>query len=66
MGARPESIILSHPANWTAFKLDLLREATALADLNNVSTTTEPVAAQELRRRPGVNPGAKISPRRAS
>ena len=45
MGRRPGRVVLTHPANWTAFKIDLLRQAAVLADLADVATLTEPEAA---------------------
>ncbi|MEY2588610.1 MAG: hypothetical protein QOJ67_594 [Acidimicrobiaceae bacterium] len=46
-GGPPDSIALSHPANWGDYKLDLLRQAVRHADLdpNKVSYLTEPEAA---------------------
>ncbi len=44
-GGRPDGIAVSHPANWGSYKLDLLRQAISLADLDDVATVTEPEAA---------------------
>ncbi|MDD9372314.1 MAG: Hsp70 family protein, partial [Acidimicrobiales bacterium] len=44
-GATPERIAVTHPANWGAYKLDLLRQAISLADLDDVATLSEPEAA---------------------
>ncbi|HEU0172563.1 MAG TPA: Hsp70 family protein [Acidimicrobiales bacterium] len=44
-GARPDRIAVTHPANWGPYKLDLLRQATRLADLDDVVTVSEPEAA---------------------
>ena len=44
-GGPPAGIAVSHPANWGAYKLDLLRQAIRLADLDDVATLTEPEAA---------------------
>jgi actin-like ATPase involved in cell morphogenesis len=45
-GAEPESICVSHPANWGPYKLDLLQQAVRRANLEEpVSFTTEPSAA---------------------
>ncbi|HEX9889350.1 MAG TPA: Hsp70 family protein [Nitriliruptorales bacterium] len=57
-GAAPDGIVLSHPANWGPYKLDLLTEAVRQADVGDVSFITEPEAAaihyaQEERLEPG-------------
>ncbi|HEX6165147.1 MAG TPA: Hsp70 family protein [Acidimicrobiales bacterium] len=44
-GGPPTGIAVSHPANWGSYKLDLLRQAISLADLDDVATVTEPEAA---------------------
>jgi actin-like ATPase involved in cell morphogenesis len=47
-GGRPESVAISYPANWGAFKQDLLAQEIRLADLGDgidVATLTEPEAA---------------------
>jgi actin-like ATPase involved in cell morphogenesis len=44
-GAPPDSVTVSYPANWGAYKTDLLRQMFALANLRDVRTCTEPVAA---------------------
>ncbi len=44
-GEPPETITVSHPANWGGFKMDLLRQSFLLADLADVRTCTEPEAA---------------------
>lgn len=45
-GGEPESICVSHPANWGPYKLDLLQQAVRRANLDcPVSYTTEPAAA---------------------
>lgn len=45
IGSPPDFITLTHPANWGNFKIDLLMQAAALADLDNVTTCSEPEAA---------------------
>jgi len=61
-GGPPDRIAVSHPANWGAYKLDLLRQSFRLADLDDVVTVTEPEAAAihyaSLSR---VEPGAVIA-----
>jgi actin-like ATPase involved in cell morphogenesis len=44
-GGPPTGIAVSHPANWGSYKLDLLRQAISLADLDDVAMVTEPEAA---------------------
>jgi molecular chaperone DnaK len=44
-GGPPSGIAVSHPANWGNYKLDLLRQAIRLADLDGVATLSEPEAA---------------------
>jgi actin-like ATPase involved in cell morphogenesis len=44
-GGPPDRIAVTHPANWGQFKLDLLRQACRLADLDRVLTLSEPEAA---------------------
>ncbi|MGQ0824594.1 MAG: Hsp70 family protein [Actinomycetota bacterium] len=61
-GSPPDRIAVAHPANWGPYKLDLLREAITLADLDDVAVITEPEAAvtyyASLER---VEPGAVIA-----
>jgi actin-like ATPase involved in cell morphogenesis len=44
-GRGPDGIVIAHPANWGAYKQDLLTQAVRQADLGNVSLITEPEAA---------------------
>jgi molecular chaperone DnaK len=44
-GGPPAGIAVSHPANWGTYKLDLLRQAIRIADLDDVVTLSEPEAA---------------------
>ncbi|ROO51552.1 Hsp70 protein [Micromonospora sp. Llam0] len=45
-GSFPAAICISHPANWGPYKLDLLRQAVRMANLDvPVTYTTEPAAA---------------------
>jgi len=44
-GGPPAGIAVSHPANWGNYKLDLLRQAISIADLDDVATVSEPEAA---------------------
>jgi molecular chaperone DnaK (HSP70) len=45
IGSAPTSVVLTHPANWGEYKLDLLREAARIADVGNVELSSEPEAA---------------------
>jgi len=42
---QPEEIVLTHPANWGDYKLDLIREAARLAGVGEATLLAEPVAA---------------------
>jgi actin-like ATPase involved in cell morphogenesis len=61
-GGPPAGIAVSHPANWGAYKLDLLRQAIRLADLDGVATLTEPEsAAIHYAQQERVEPGSVIA-----
>lgn len=45
MGGPPDSVVLTHPANWSTFKVELLLQAADLADVSSATTCVEPVAA---------------------
>ena len=44
-GGPPEHVTVTHPANWGAYKQDLLVHALRLADLDHTSVLSEPEAA---------------------
>jgi molecular chaperone DnaK len=44
-GTPPDEVVLTHPANWGEYKLDLLREAARVAGLGAVTLLSEPEAA---------------------
>ncbi|MGH9049154.1 MAG: Hsp70 family protein, partial [Acidimicrobiia bacterium] len=44
-GGPADATVVSHPANWGAYKKDLLEQAIHQADLRNARTITEPEAA---------------------
>ncbi len=44
-GERPESTVVTYPANWGPFKQELLDQAIRVADLPDARTATEPEAA---------------------
>lgn len=45
MGEPPETVVLTHPANWGPFKMEVFRQVSTLADVPNVTWIPEPVAA---------------------
>ncbi len=45
LGESPASIVVCHPASYSAYKIDLLQQAARLADVGEVSLITEPEAA---------------------
>ncbi len=44
-GSRPASIAVTHPANWGSYKIDVLQQAVQMAEIGEITTLTEPVAA---------------------
>jgi actin-like ATPase involved in cell morphogenesis len=61
-GGPPAGIAVSHPANWGNYKLDLLRQAISLADLDDVATVSEPEAAAiHYASQARVEPGSTIA-----
>jgi YVTN family beta-propeller protein len=44
-GAKPDSVVLTHPANWGPFRRELFEEVPQVAGLTGVRTVTEPEAA---------------------
>jgi molecular chaperone DnaK len=44
-GGPPERVVITHPASWGPYKLDLLMQAARQADLLQVELVSEPVAA---------------------
>ncbi len=44
-GAVPDRVAVAHPANWGAYKVDLMAQALTLAGLRNATLVSEPVAA---------------------
>ncbi len=45
MGGPPDRLVLTHPANWGPYKLDLLDQVAVLAGLGRVERISEPLAA---------------------
>ena len=61
-GSAPDGVAVTHPANWGPYKLDLFRQATRLADLDDVVTVSEPEAAAiHYASQSRVEPGAVIA-----
>ena len=44
-GSAPAGVMVTHPANWGAYKIDVLQQAVRMAEVGEVGTLTEPVAA---------------------
>ncbi len=44
-GGAPDAVAITHPANWGQYKVDLLRQATQIAGIDNARLVSEPVAA---------------------
>jgi actin-like ATPase involved in cell morphogenesis len=61
-GGAPDSVTVTHPANWGAFKKDLLRQAIRRADLEDFRMVTEPEAAAiHYASQERIEPGAVIA-----
>ena len=61
-GQRPDSVTLTHPANWGEFKLDLLREAGRVAGVDEIELMSEPEAAARHYARLGrLEPGQAVA-----
>ena len=62
MGGQPRSVVLTHPAGWGPFKIDVLRQAGRLADLDRVELCPEPfAAAARYAARSRVQPGQRVA-----
>jgi molecular chaperone DnaK len=62
-GGAPASICVSYPANWGPYKIDLMRQAVRMADLDGpVIYTTEPeAAAVSYAQQQRIEPGAIVA-----
>ena len=61
-GGAPEAIAVCHPANWGPYKLELLSQACRIAELEGVTTVSEPeAAAVQYAALEHVEPGALIA-----
>src|SRR5690606_22286402 len=45
MGRPPASLVVTHPANWGPYKLDLLAQAVRMAEVGDATFVNEPIAA---------------------
>jgi molecular chaperone DnaK len=62
MGGPPEHVVATHPANWGPYKLELMHQVVALADLPSASLLTEPeAAAAQYASRSRVPPESRIA-----
>jgi actin-like ATPase involved in cell morphogenesis len=60
-GGPPDTVVLTHPANWSQYKLDLLRQAAAMADVSAALLCSEPeAAARHYASRTAVAEGERI------
>jgi actin-like ATPase involved in cell morphogenesis len=61
-GGPPETLALTHPANWGTYKLDLFATSAEVAGLNRVTMVTEPqAAAVSYASEERVEPGAVVA-----
>jgi molecular chaperone DnaK len=61
-GGRPNTVTLTHPANWGPYKLELFAQVPGLAGLGDVNLLTEPeAAAAHYARNDRLNLGALIA-----
>lgn len=61
-GGRPDTVTLTHPANWGPYKLELFAQVPGLAGLGEVNLLTEPeAAAAHYARNDRLNLGALIA-----
>ncbi len=61
-GGPPSQVVLTHPANFGPYKLDLMREVGRLADLDHVALISEPqAAAVSYAQRSAIGQGAVVA-----
>jgi molecular chaperone DnaK len=61
-GELPEGVVLTHPANWGPYKLELFSQVPRLAGLEGAQTLAEPVAAAlHYAANERVDPGATVA-----
>ena len=62
LGEAPESVVLTHPANWGPFKMEIFGQVATLADVRDVQWVPEPVAAAaQYASRARVEVGGKLA-----
>ena len=62
MGAEPDELVLTYPANWGGYKRELLSQVIALADIGDARTCPEPqAAAVQYAARAGLRPDGRIA-----
>lgn len=62
MGERPAEVVITHPANWGPYKMEVLAQVAALADVGPTSWAPEPVAAAaQYASRTRVESGARVA-----
>ncbi len=62
MGAAPDAVVVTHPATYTNYRLDLLRDAVARAGITNVEFMRNRERQRCTTRRSAVCPRARRSP----
>jgi molecular chaperone DnaK len=62
MGEPPSEVVLTHPANWGPFRLELLDQVAVMAGLQTTRRCTEPeAAAAQYAAQTRVNPGDRVA-----
>jgi actin-like ATPase involved in cell morphogenesis len=62
MGESPNEVILTHPANWGPFRLELLDQVAVMAGVTTARRCTEPeAAAAQYAAQTRINPGDKVA-----
>lgn len=62
LGEAPEAVVLTHPANWGPFKMEIFGQVATLADVGHVRWVPEPVAAAaQYASRARVETGGKLA-----
>ncbi len=62
MGSAPDEVVLTYPANWGAYKRELLDQVIAMADVGAARTCPEPqAAAVQYAARSPLDPGDRVA-----
>ena len=62
LGERPAEVVLTHPANWGPFRLELLEQAAVMAGVGAAQRCTEPeAAAAQYAAQTRVTPGDRVA-----